>query len=200
FAIHPDYRAEIQRLAEQYQFFHWHLAFPDVFRVAATGEQPSSSAGWLGGFDTVLGNPPWEHTELAEKEWFALRNPEIANARTGARRKKMIEELAIKDPPIYSAFMDAKRQPVGFSHFARNSGRYPLCGTGRINTYALFAELNRSMMSPMGRAGFIVQSDIATSDTYKGFFSDVMERNQLVSFYDFVNTEKLFPNVHRTHP
>ncbi|MGQ9590600.1 MAG: Eco57I restriction-modification methylase domain-containing protein, partial [Planctomycetota bacterium] len=53
-------REEVARLASQYQFLHWHLAFPDVFRVPAEGEPENAQAGWSGGFDVVLGNPPWE--------------------------------------------------------------------------------------------------------------------------------------------
>ena len=68
----PGTNIEIRRLAEQYQFFHWHLAFPDVFRVPVGDEEPENEqAGWNGGFDVVLGNPPWERIKLQEKEWFA---------------------------------------------------------------------------------------------------------------------------------
>lgn len=51
---------EIKRLAEQYRFFHWHLAFPDVFYPPVPGASPQNEqAGWSGGFDVVLGNPPY---------------------------------------------------------------------------------------------------------------------------------------------
>ena len=50
-----------------------------------------------GGFDVVLGNPPWEVMQLSDKEYFATRNPEIA-ALAGAARKKAIEELEHSDP------------------------------------------------------------------------------------------------------
>jgi len=62
----PDWmKAEIRRLAAEYQFFHWHLAFPAVFRIPATGEEaPKDGPGWLGGFDVVLGNPPWIRQEF----------------------------------------------------------------------------------------------------------------------------------------
>jgi methylase of polypeptide subunit release factors len=51
---------EIKRLAEQYRFFHWHQAFPDVFHLPGPGEAPQNEqAGWSGGFDVVLGNPPY---------------------------------------------------------------------------------------------------------------------------------------------
>lgn len=51
---------EIERLTRQYQFFHWHLAFPDVFHVPGKDEvAENEQAGWSGGFDVVLGNPPF---------------------------------------------------------------------------------------------------------------------------------------------
>jgi hypothetical protein len=58
----PDWmQAEVNRLDDEYRFFHWHLAFPDVFRVPASDEGPENEqTGWSGGFEVVLGNPPWE--------------------------------------------------------------------------------------------------------------------------------------------
>ncbi|WP_318808424.1 DNA methyltransferase [Streptomyces scabiei] len=40
---------EIVRLRDQYRFFHWHLEFPEVFHVAATGADEEESTGWRGG-------------------------------------------------------------------------------------------------------------------------------------------------------
>jgi len=58
--IAPWMEEEIRRLAVQYQFFHWHLAFPSVFRVPTKDEESENDqAGWSGGFDVVLGNPPY---------------------------------------------------------------------------------------------------------------------------------------------
>jgi len=151
------------------------------------------------GFDVVLGNPPWEHTELKEKEWFAHRRPDIAAAGTGARRKRMIEALAVEDPSGYTAFQEEKRRHDGVGHLASGSGRYPLCGRGRINTYAVFAELDRSLIRPAGRCGVIVPSGIATDDTTKYFFQDVMESHVLASLFDFENAAPLFPGVHRSY-
>src|SRR5215467_13023260 len=54
-------RAAIERLAQQHHVLHWHLAFPEVFNVPEPGEQPENAvAGWHGGFDVVLGKPPWQ--------------------------------------------------------------------------------------------------------------------------------------------
>ncbi|HWQ34039.1 MAG TPA: DNA methyltransferase [Blastocatellia bacterium] len=190
------HETEIRRLAAQYQFFHWHLAFPDVFCLPSNAEQPENKlAGWNGGFDVVLGNPPWERIKLQEKEWFAQRRPEIANAPNAAARKRMIDDLAVSDEALYAAFKDDIRKAEGESHFVRNSGRYPLCGRGDINTYAIFAETNRMLMSERGRVGCIVPSGIATDDTTKFFFQELMESHTLASLYDFENRAGLFPAV-----
>jgi len=183
-AISVGVKTRIGRYAAQYKFFHWHLEFPSVFN------------GKKGGFDVLLGNPPWEHTELKEKEFFAERSPIIANAQTGAIRKRMIEELSTSDSALYHAYIQAVRQHDFISHFCGNSGIYPLCGVGRINLYAIFAELFRHIVSITGRFGAIFQSGIATDDTTKLFFQDLVETHSLVSMFDFENKEKLFQGAH----
>ena len=54
----------------------------------------------------------------------------------------------------------------------RNSGRYPLCGRGDINVYAVFAEGMRTLLNDRGRVGCVLPTGIATDDTTKFFFQD----------------------------
>lgn len=192
--VDSRYIPHIARLADEYHFFHWHIAFPDVF-VVETSDNPH---GWTGGFDCVLGNPPWERIKLQEKEWFAQRAPEIANAPNANARKQMIDHLRETENPLYLDFLADLRKAEGESHYARSSNRFPLCGRGDVNTYALFAETARQLLHPNGRAGIIVPSGIATDDTTKFFFQDVVDTQSLVAFYDFENRDGVFPAVHRS--
>jgi hypothetical protein len=187
---------EIKRLAEMYQLFHWHLCFPDVFRPTEHDEDPENSlAGWRGGFDVVLGNPPWERIKLQEKEWFASRHPDIAGAPNAAARRRMIVALEQDNPALLQEFRNDQRIAESETHLIRNSGRFPLCGRGDINTYAIFAETNRSLLNRSGRVGCIVPSGIATDNTTKEFFASLIESNALVSLYDFENAVGLFEGV-----
>ncbi len=186
----------VATLADEERFFHWHLAFPRVFRVV---ESPGKEGpGWSGGFDVVLGNPPWERVKLQEQEFFATRSPRIAAA-AGARRKRMIEELEEEDPPLHAEYRRALRRSEATSLFLRGSGRFPLCGRGDVNTYAVFAETMRSLLAPTGRAGVIVPTGIATDATTKEFFADLVRRRSLASLYDFENAGPLFPAVDRRY-
>src|SRR5690606_270231 len=83
----------VEELANQYRFFHWHLQFPQVFAK--------------GGFDVVLGNPPWEALRLQEKEFFAARATEIAEAETSAQRKALIAQLEATNVELHREFSNA---------------------------------------------------------------------------------------------
>jgi hypothetical protein len=180
----PALAAEVRRLAEVYTFFHWHLAFPQVFAK--------------GGFDVVIGNPPWDSLLFREEEFFADRRPDIAEAATAAKRKKLIAKLESEDAALFAAYRAGLREVDGMNAFVRSGVRFPLCGVGRVNLFALFAEAARSLVSKRGRVGQILPSGIVSDDSTKLFFQDVVEKRQLVSFFDFENREGIFPTVHRS--
>jgi len=181
--IRGDIVGYSEKLAQKHNYFHWHLEFPEVFKQ----ENP--------GFDCVLGNPPWERIKLQEKEFFASRDPKIANAPNAAARRRIIEKLKDNNPELWNEYLDAKRSSECESHFYRTSEKYPLNAVGDINTYQIFTGLDRSLISQNGRAGIIVPSGIATDDSNKQFFADIIDKRALTSLFDFENREKLFPAV-----
>lgn len=191
----PLTRKTVRELAQTHQFFHWHLAFPQVFGPPKAEIDDTDTTGWTQGFDVVLGNPPWERIKLQEKEFFANRDPAVANAPNAAARRRLIAKLPESDPPLWQAWCQARREAEGQSHFVRLSGRYPLCGKGDINTYAVFAEHNRVILDKKGRAGFIVPPGLATDDTTKAYFQELVAENSLASLLEFENEEFLFPGV-----
>jgi hypothetical protein len=183
---------EVRRIADEYRFFHWHLEFPEVF--GDPGSLDVGPDGWPGGFTCLLGNPPWEHVELKEQEYFAARAPEIAAA-SGAKRKRLIAGLKDSDPPLFMQYLRDKRQIDGVRFFASDSGRYPLTGRGRITTDSVFAELWKALTAPGGRSGIIVPSGIATDATTQYFFKDLVQSQSLASLFDFENRAGIFPDV-----
>lgn len=189
--------AQIRTLADEYRFFHWHLEFPEVFGDPESGEDVGAE-GWPGGFSCVLGNPPWERVKLQEQEFFAARNEEIAKAPNAAARTRLIKRLVDEDPILHDEFLAEKRNAEGQSASMRTSGRYPLNGRGDVNTYAVFAELFRSLTGPHGRAGVIVPTGIATDATTQYFFKDLVDTSTIAALYDFENARPLFEGVHRS--
>jgi hypothetical protein len=171
--------------------FHWPLEFPDVIAH--------------GGFDVVLGNPPWERIKLQEKEFFAARLPEIANAKGKAEREKRIKALGnqpvgTSERLIFDEFNTAKRDAEASSEFVRvakeDGGHFGLTGTGDVNTYALFAELFAKLSDHHGRSGIIVPTGIATDATTAPFFSSLVSTKRLARLIDFENRERIFTDVY----
>jgi hypothetical protein len=191
-----DSAALLDRLSARYRFFHWHLEYPEIFRVA-DDEAPDANpaTGWQGGFSCVLGNPPWEKIEFKEQEFFAARHEKIANAPNAAARKNLIEALAHSDDlveqELHSRFLAALRESIGWSQLLKDSGRYPLAGQGRLNTYAVFAETARTIIGPHGRSGLVLPTGIATDATTAPFFGDLVRTGRLAGLLEFENEEFL---------
>lgn len=196
----------LKDIVRRNQFFHWHLEFPRVFRVEnPEAEDANPATGWQGGFDAVLGNPPWERVKIQKKEWFAARDEKIAAADMASIRDRMIEALANSvdeqgrpnegDRRLYAEYQFDQRESKGQVTMYRKSGLFPLTGFGDVNTYAVFAEKARQLVGPKGMAGLVLPTGIATDKTTASFFSDLVERRQMVAVLDFENEEKLFPAV-----
>ncbi|WP_396908655.1 Eco57I restriction-modification methylase domain-containing protein [Mycolicibacterium sp.] len=193
--LSEETREEVDRLAAEYRFFHWHLEFPHLFPPSAIGDDTVNPiTGWAGGFSVVIGNPPWEQIELKEQEYFDARDPDIAKA-AGAKRKKLIAELIAADGPLAREYLAEKRRIDGMRHFAADSGRYPLCGRGRIKTDPLFAEAGRNLLAGYGRFGLILPTGIATDATTQFYFKDLVVNSSIASLYDFENRKPLFEAV-----
>ncbi|MEQ3728129.1 MAG: N-6 DNA methylase [Tateyamaria sp.] len=179
------------KAARRARTFHWPLEFPDVMQ--------------RGGFDVVLGNPPWERIKLQEKEFFAARDTEIATATNKAVRDRLIKALRNAEPGtpqrgLFEDFEAEKHLSEATSTFVRvdgkDGGRFPLTGTGDVNTYALFAELFSMLSGDHGRAGVIVPTGIATDATTAPFFAHLVEKQRLAKLVDFENRERIFPGVY----
>jgi hypothetical protein len=199
--LEADIENAAQHMCRMHSVFHWWLAFP---HVAANG-----------GFSVMLGNPPWDRIKLQEEEFFASRSPLIATARNKSERGQRIqwlrdgvllhnlnpelERVEGLTPPnraemaLYEGFIAARRGAEAASLFAHNSRRYPLTGLGDVNTYALFAETFLQATSRTGWAGVIVPTGIATDDTTKVYFSQLVRSKRLSSLFSFYEIRRWFP-------
>jgi hypothetical protein len=171
------------KLADEKRFFHWPLEFPEVF------EQ--------GGFDCMLGNPPWEKIQVEERPFFATKDPEISQA-TGSKRKRLIEKLKGGNPELYKEFEIYRSNVESTDKFIKLSLRFPLSGKGKLNTYSVFSELFVTALSQKGASGFIVPLGIATDDGNKEFFSKIVEDARILSLWGFENEDFIFPEVHHS--
>ena len=203
------------QVCEQNKVLHWPFMFPEAMSQ--------------GGFDCVLGNPPWEKMATEDIQWFATRIPAIVEAQNASQRKAMIKALAegkwfqqyqantvnlqqySKNPEdqanferqIFAEYMQAVYQTGAQSTLihlgAESGGRFPLTGDGIANLFALFAELYFNLRCEQGAAGIVVPVGLI-SDYGSRRFSQKLFAGQLASsVYHFNNTENIFPAVHSSY-
>ena len=186
-AKQPQKVAAAQSLAIQNRFFHWYMEFPEVFQE--------------GGFDVVLGNPPWDRIKIDEEEYWG-GDQYISAAKNKAERGRRLDEYRISDDPVlrqrFVEFEATKHSTEASSKFVRACGRFPLTAVGDVNTYALFAELTQRLTTRKGRSGLILPTGIATDNTTKAFFNHVIEEQLLVRIIGFENEAFIFPAVHHS--
>ena len=181
--------SDARSIADREGFLHWEAAFPGVWR-SWHEFRPE------GGFDAVIGNPPWDRIKLQEVEWFATRKRELALAPTAAARRAAIRRLREQGDPLAAEFDDAKAQSESLGRMVRSCGDYPLLGGGDINLYSLFVERAMSLIKPDGFVGLLTPSGICADKTAAPFFKSVSTTGRAGCLFDFENKKIFFKDIH----
>jgi hypothetical protein len=186
--------ARARELIQDENFLHWQVAFPGVW---TNWEQEELN----GGFDAVVGNPPWDRMKLQQVEWFAARRREIALSQRAADRRQMIVALEKSADPLARDFAKANDRAEAGTRMARSGGGYPMLSGGDVNLYSLFVERAMGLVKRDGVVGLLTPSGIASDLTAAKFFKSVATEGRLKALFDFENrrtrydAEPFFPDV-----
>ncbi len=199
--IPPALEAEVQRLSSHYQFFHWHLAFPRVFRLPKDGESPENArTGWSGGFSLMLGNPPWDTLSPDQREFFGQFTP-------GLRSMSPTEQTAAIDALLASdnlkdLWKNHQRYLFALVHFFKKSGRFTLyaagnLGKGDFNIYRMFVETALDTTAVNGFAAQIVPANLYGGANASAIRKYLFDHNRLSRLLGLENkNQAFFPGVH----
>ena len=180
-------------IAEE-RFLNWQIVFPGVWENWQSAERE-------GGFDAVVGNPPWDMMEFEEVPWFEARDQAIAQEPNRAARRRRMTELETNQAPLWADYQKATNRASQAIRIARKSNIYTILNKGRINLFKLFVERAFSLVKPFGIVGLLTPSGIASDLSASPFFRQVATGGHLKSFYDFENrrtrfgVEPFFPDV-----
>ncbi len=164
--------------------FHWPLEFPDVMT--------------RGGFDIVLGNPPWDTMSPDAKEFFSPYDGQVRFMSPEEQKGRIAELLAL--PGVAEAWGAYCHRLYALANFFKESGRYTLfsegnLGKGDFNVYRMFAELALRATRPGGRAAQFVPENLyngANAAAIRRFLFDKCELHRLIAFE---NTRKVWFDI-----
>ncbi len=185
--------AGARELVSEERFLNWQVAFPGVW---SDWEEETLT----GGFDAVIGNPPWERVKFQKIEWFAERDLTIAKAQTAAERRRLIAHLEQSNASLFQDYERAAKRAEDMSRIARRGGEYPYLSGGDTNLNALFIERAQALVKSTGLVGLLVPSGIASDQSSSDFFKKMMQELRIYSVMDFFNKKYdgtlYFPDVY----
>lgn len=185
--------ARAHALADEQRFFHWEVAFPGVWTQW-------ESAAPKGGFDAVIGNPPWDRMKMQEVEWFADRAPQVALQQSRHDRQQVISRLEAEGSPLIGEYRLASSRAETAMTVARQCGAYPLLSAGDVNLYSLFVERALALVNPLGLVGLLAPTGILTDKVSEKFLREIIPAGRLAYGLDFFNRKRdgslFFPAVY----
>ena len=178
-------RADFPRLrianeiADQHHFFHWELEFSDVFEEH-------------GGFDLVVGNPPWIKPAWKEEELLSDENPLLVVKKYTASQTARIRNELLHNESIKREYYGEYISVAGMLSFLGAKVNYPLLN-GSINLYRCFWPQAWSFCNENGESAFIHQEGIFNDPNCGLLRSELYQR--LIYHFQFENEYKLFEAI-----
>ncbi|MFC1482225.1 Eco57I restriction-modification methylase domain-containing protein [Myxococcota bacterium] len=171
----------VDKLSQRYHFHHWELEFADHFAK-------------YGGFDLILGNPPWIRVEWKEAGILGDFDPgfvlkKLSAKETAGRRERTIERFQLK-----SAYLTAHEEAAGLQAFFTSTQLYNMLIGIKANLYKCFLPVAWTVGKASAVAGFLHPEGIY--DDPKGGRLRAAVYPRLRSHYQFVNEAALFAEVH----
>jgi len=173
-------------VARRTRAFHWALEFPDIMQ--------------RGGFDVVLGNPPWDTMSPDYKEFFSIYDPGIRQMSPAEQKEAFAGFLA--DPVIARLWQEHCTNLYTAVHFIKASGRYRLfakgnLGKGDFNVYRMFVETALAATKIGGVAAQFVPEGLYNGANAAAIRKELFSTFHLKSLAGFENSKGVwFPSVH----
>ena len=170
------------QLGEHFRFFHWELAFADIFARR-------------GGFDITLGNPPWRKVEWQEGGVLGDHNPRFVLHKLSAKQLTDEREEAFKrSPELEQAWFDELVEAEGSQAFLNATQNYPTLAGQKANLYKCFLPVAWANVNEQGVSGFLHPEGIYDDPKGGVFRREVYPR--LRQHFQFHNEMGLFAEVH----
>ena len=179
----------VDELAGRRRFHHWELVFADLFYGAGRDGRAR------GGFDLVLGNPPWIKVEWEERGVLGERNPAFALRKLPASELSKQRAAAFeRHGGLRDAWIAEVEEAEATQAFLNSTQNFPLLAGQQTNLFKCFLPQGWMIGSARGVAGFLHPEGVYDDPKGRVFRGAVYRR--LRAHFQFRNEKKLFSEVH----
>jgi hypothetical protein len=172
--------------------FHWGYHFDQIIA--------------RGGFDIILGNPPWEIFKPQAKEFFAEYSDLVTKNKMDIKTFEKEQKQLLENPEVAAAWLSYQSQYPHVSLYFRSAEQYlnqisvvngKKQGTD-INLYKLFVEQCLNLLSPHGECGLVIPSGIYTDLGTKQLREMLFSQTKITGLFCFENRKAIFEGVHKS--
>ena len=168
----------VNQIAQEKHFFHWELEFADVFADN-------------GGFDLILGNPPWIKVEWKEGGILGDYSPVVDLRKLSASQlTKERAELFAEFDQLQPAYLEEYSTFEGVQGFLNAYQNYPLLKGVQTNLFKCFLPQSWTFSTSQGTTGFVHPEGVY--DDPKGGFLRRQLYSRLCYHFQFQNEFALF--------
>lgn len=167
-------------IAQQNHFMHWELEFADVFAER-------------GGFDLMIGNPPWILLGWNEQDVLSDSNPRFAVKKLSAAETAQERKNAFENKVAQLNYFEEYEMISGEQNFLNAVQNYPSLIGMKTNFYKCFLPQAWEKTNESGIAAFVHPEGVY--DDPKGGALREMLYPRLRYHFQFANERKLFPEV-----
>ncbi|MCR5661697.1 MAG: class I SAM-dependent DNA methyltransferase [bacterium] len=168
-------------IAERLRFFHWELEFADVFADR-------------GGFDLIIGNPPWIKVEWEEQNLLSDTDPSFAVKKLTAFQTAERRAEALENDSVRRQYFQEYEETSAIKNFLNAYANYPLLAGQQTNLYKCFLPQAWHFANECGVSAFVHPEGVY--DDPKGGALREQLYARLRKHFMFANERKLFHEVH----
>ncbi|GJA47826.1 hypothetical protein ACEUCP_19550 [Aeromonas caviae] len=169
----------VDEITRAQRFFHWDLEFSDLFAER-------------GGFDLMLGNPPWLKVEWQEAGVLGDFEPEFVLRKLSASKLTTLRDEAFEQyPALEAAWRSEYEGCEGTQNFLNALQNYPVLAGQKANLYKCFLPLAWRLGANKGVSGYLHPEGIYDDPSGGPLRAAVYPR--LRAHFQFQNEKALFP-------
>lgn len=173
--------ALVQELAEEYRFMHWELEFADVFVDR-------------GGFDLVVGNPPWIKVEWNEGGVMGDANPQfVVRKHSASALASLRDDAFFRHAELRELYLQEFEESESTQNYLNALANYPVLQGSQSNLYKCFLPTGWRVATRQGAQAFVHPEGVY--DDPKGGVLREHLYPRLRYHFQFVNEVQLFPEV-----
>jgi hypothetical protein len=182
----------VQEITEKHRFFHWELAFADIFADR-------------GGFELILGNPPWIKVGWNEGAVMADVQPlYVLRDFSAPQLSKLRDDAMAKHTGLRDLYLDESVEFEGTQAFLNATQNYSLLLRTQSNTFKCFVTRAWSLASECGVQGFLHPEGVfddpnggaMRAAVYMRLRYHFQHQNGLLLFAEVAHREKYSVNVY----